>query len=100
LLPGYVPAIVSSLVEGPIAGLESAFKKIGQSNMKVFLIWGTKDTVVDPKHAVILEGLMPQAKTYIIEGAGHDLTLSNSEEVASALIEFLSGTSESVDLPT
>jgi pimeloyl-ACP methyl ester carboxylesterase len=34
---------------------------------------------------------MPQAKTHIIEGAGHDLTLTIPDQVASAMMDFLSG---------
>jgi len=93
LLPGYAPAIVSSIVEGPICGLEPSFKRIGESDLGVLLIWGTNDTVVHLKHADVLHKLMPQAKKHIIEGAGHDLTFVHSDQVAHVLIEFLSGKS-------
>jgi len=92
LLPGYAHAVASSIVEGPIWGLEPAFKKIGQSNVDVLLIWGTQDSTVHVKHARILEKLMPQAKAHIIEGAEHDLTLAIPDQVASVMMNFLSGT--------
>lgn len=89
LLPGYVPAIVSSIVEGPLIGLEPNFEKIGKSNLRVQLIWGTKDTVVHPNHADILKALMPQADVHLIEGAGHDLTMNIPNEVAELIMKFV-----------
>ena len=45
--------------------------------------------MVDSKHADVLKGFMPQANVHIIEGAGHDLTLSIPDQVANVMITFL-----------
>jgi pimeloyl-ACP methyl ester carboxylesterase len=50
---------------------------------------GTKDTVVEPKHADVLKGFMPQANVHIIEGAGHDLTLRIPDQVANVIMTFI-----------
>jgi len=92
------------LVEGPIIGQEEAFRKIGRSHVNVQIIWvlrfsyvrtwtndvqGTKDTVVEPRYADVLKKLMPQAKKHIIEGVGHDLTLTVPDKVAAVIMDFL-----------
>jgi pimeloyl-ACP methyl ester carboxylesterase len=47
--------------------------------------------VVQPKFVEILKGYMPQSEVYLIQGSGHDLTLSNPTEVGNAVVKHLSG---------
>lgn len=45
--------------------------------------------IVPPKYADVLKKYMPQADVRMFKGAGHDLTATHSEGVASLIIEFL-----------
>ncbi|ETW84168.1 hypothetical protein HETIRDRAFT_146780 [Heterobasidion irregulare TC 32-1] len=87
-LPGYNAALASSLRDGPIRGLSSAFKEMGASNHDVLLIWGTADNTVPYKYAAQMQSLVPQSELITIQGGGHDLTVSHSETISVALVRF------------
>ncbi|KAJ2930865.1 hypothetical protein H1R20_g6227, partial [Candolleomyces eurysporus] len=95
-LPGYNAALSSSLRDGPIRGQKHAFSSKGLEGRRVLLIHGTKDTTVDPKYAPqILELLPPEtrkrSRLVMIEGAGHDLTLTHPERVGGAMWSWFEG---------
>ncbi|QRV93890.1 alpha/beta hydrolase family protein [Ceratobasidium sp. AG-Ba] len=91
LLPGYLAALASSIYVGPLRGLEGAFRRVGKlRDVKIQLIWGAKDAVVDYKYAAKIKSLIPHADLVTLEDAGHDLCLTHSDAVADALIKFLS----------
>ncbi|KAK7696088.1 hypothetical protein QCA50_000731 [Cerrena zonata] len=92
-LPGYNPAIASSIRDGPIRNLAPTFASVGRKTRKrggkVLLIWGTKDSVVPYRYAARVQALIPQAELITIEGGKHDITLSHPEEVVDYLHDFL-----------
>ncbi|KAI0068625.1 alpha/beta-hydrolase [Artomyces pyxidatus] len=87
-LPGYNAALASSLRDGPIRGLSSAFEEIGASHRKVLLIWGTADNVVPYKYASRVQALIPRSELITIQDGGHDLTATHSDTVSSVLVRF------------
>ncbi|KAH7339681.1 Alpha/Beta hydrolase protein [Rhizoctonia solani] len=92
LLPGYNSALVSSVYFGPVTGLEREFKHLGEmKNMKVQLVWGTKDKIVPFKYVGKIKALIPYADLMIVENAGHvsDLFINHTDLVTKGLIEFL-----------
>jgi len=88
-LPGYNAAIASSLRDGPIRGLHESYEKLGVSNRKVLLIWGTADHTVPYKYAARIQKLLPHSELITVEGGGHDLAVSHPETIVSALMRFL-----------
>ena len=54
----------------------------------VRIIWGEKDTWIDPGIAVRLRDLIPTAELTLVPGAGHFLTEDAPDEVTAALVEF------------
>ncbi|KZT06563.1 alpha/beta-hydrolase [Laetiporus sulphureus 93-53] len=93
-LPGFNPAVASSLRDGPVRGLSSAYEAIGrraEEGMRVLLIWGTKDHVVPYATAARVRALVPQAELITIEGAPHGVLLSHAEQVRDALLRFFKG---------
>jgi pimeloyl-ACP methyl ester carboxylesterase len=55
---------------------------------------GTNDSTVPPRYSFQIEESITQKahkKLVIVEGAGHDLTVSHPKEVLDALIALLSG---------
>ena len=62
----------------------------------MLLIHGTKDTTVDPGYAPQIMELLPpgtrkRSKLVMIEGAGHDLTLTHPERVGGAMWSWFEG---------
>ncbi|KAJ3501333.1 hypothetical protein NLJ89_g9379 [Agrocybe chaxingu] len=93
-LPGYNAALSSSLRDGPIRGQAAAFRSKGFEGRRVLILHGTRDTTVPPKYAGRIASLLPESakqKTAIVEGAGHDLTVSHPVEVSDALSNLLEG---------
>ncbi|KAF8608608.1 alpha/beta-hydrolase [Ceratobasidium sp. AG-I] len=90
LLPGYTPAVATSLFVGPLRGLEKDFEKVGKlKSVKVLIIWGNKDEQVNYKYAAKIKGLIPHAELVTVDGAGHGVCVTHSETVADSLIKFL-----------
>ncbi|EIM88616.1 alpha/beta-hydrolase [Stereum hirsutum FP-91666 SS1] len=92
-LPGYNAALASSLRDGPIRGLSSAYKQLGASEHPVLLIWGTADNTVPYKYAARVQSLVPQAELITIEDGGHDLTISHPDTITSEFVRFFGSAS-------
>ncbi|KZS94229.1 alpha/beta-hydrolase [Sistotremastrum niveocremeum HHB9708] len=90
LLPGYPWALASSMRYGPLRGEEDSFAKVGASDIKVLMIWGTEDSTVPFRYTGVLQKLMPQAELVTVEGAEHDVTITHAEVVGAALAKFFS----------
>ncbi|KAF5321671.1 hypothetical protein D9619_000208 [Psilocybe cf. subviscida] len=92
-LSGYNHALSSSLREGPIRGLTAAFQSPAFAGKRVLLVHGTKDRTVPPKYSTRIMKHLPKdakAKLITVEGAGHDVNISDSEVVAQAILGLLS----------
>ncbi|KAF9812764.1 hypothetical protein IEO21_06014 [Rhodonia placenta] len=94
-LPGFNPAIASSLRDGPVRSLAPAFAALGRRASKegtrVLLVWGTADAVVPYRNAARVRTYVPGAELVTIGGAGHDITISHPQEVGEALVQFFRG---------
>ncbi|KAI0960594.1 hypothetical protein AcW1_005071 [Taiwanofungus camphoratus] len=93
-LPGFNPAVASSLRDGPVRNLAPAFRALGEraererEGARVLLIWGTADPVVPLPNAARVQALVPRAQLVTLPGAGHDVTVSHPEEVVRELVQF------------
>ncbi|HEX2902235.1 MAG TPA: alpha/beta fold hydrolase [Jatrophihabitans sp.] len=58
----------------------------------VLLVWGSKDRIIPPWHAVIGEQGLPGCRLELFEGAGHFPHLDQPERFARLLSEFMAGT--------
>lgn len=88
-LPGYLPAIFSSVRHGPLRGLEDEYATVGrQSTTHVLLIWGDDDKEVPYALSAIAQKLIPQSRLITVPGGQHDITLSHPAAVGNALIDF------------
>ncbi|KAI0375962.1 alpha/beta-hydrolase [Pilatotrama ljubarskyi] len=92
-LPGYNPALASSIREGPLRSLAPQFAALGRHSRKtngsVLLIWGTADRVVPYRYAARVQALIPHAELVTIQDGPHDITISHPDEVSRAIIDFL-----------
>ncbi|KAG8932208.1 hypothetical protein FRC01_000130 [Tulasnella sp. 417] len=89
VLPHHIAAVASSIRDGPLRELDYAFAKLGKSDTKVLVVWGTADTVVPYSLATQVLTHIPRAKLVTVAGAGHDLLITHAEEVGAALVDFL-----------
>ncbi|KAI0682612.1 alpha/beta-hydrolase [Earliella scabrosa] len=93
-LPGYNLALASSIRDGPLRNLAPQFAAFGRHSRKtggrVLIIWGSADEVVPYRYAARAQTFIPHAELLTIEGGPHDITITHGDEVANAIIKFLS----------
>jgi len=92
-LSGYNAALSSSLRDGPIRGLASAFSSNAFRGRKVLIIHGTNDRTVPYKYAAKIQSLLPEgsiSKLVTIENGGHDLTLTAPQPILDAFDVLIS----------
>ena len=63
-------------------------------DVPMLLILGEQDVMTKPSAAEPIEGAAPDARTVVIDGAGHMLFVERPEIVNEALVEFLQGVEE------
>ena len=66
--------------------LESTLPKI--AGIPTFLVWGSKDRVVDPESAEIIAKRLPGARVAVMKGAGHLPYEESPEEFSRIVSEF------------
>ncbi len=67
------------------------YRKLGQSQIPVELLWGDKDTTADYSNAPLIQGAIPQAEFHPIPGARHMSIYEEPEIVNPLMIQFLQG---------
>ncbi|EKM60147.1 uncharacterized protein PHACADRAFT_138571 [Phanerochaete carnosa HHB-10118-sp] len=99
-LPGYNPAIASSIRDGPIRALAPVFAQLGRQMRKrakgaagggrVLLVWGTRDSVVPYQYAARVRSLIgdESASMVTLDDAGHDLTVTRGDDIVQELVAF------------
>ena len=65
------------------------YKKVGQQDRPVLLIWGSADKPIPKGSIQRLRKIIPSIEYHEIEGAGHVAHYERSEEVNPILVEFL-----------
>ncbi len=55
------------------------------------IVWGTKDRVLHPSGAAILDGLLPLAEVRMMDGAGHLPMIERPRETAEIVLAFEAG---------
>jgi pimeloyl-ACP methyl ester carboxylesterase len=55
----------------------------------VFLLWGSKDRILDVSSVTVYQKYLPDVQTRIIEDCGHGLIIEKPEAAAKAYTEFL-----------
>jgi pimeloyl-ACP methyl ester carboxylesterase len=62
----------------------------------VLLVWGAEDRIVPPAAGRRLAALLPNARLVVIEGADHDVAVTNAEEVARHISAHLHAPSDNI----
>ncbi|KAH9944428.1 alpha/beta-hydrolase [Epithele typhae] len=97
-LPGYVRSLNSCRKVGPLRALEPAYDKLAEvvvgaqkTKLAVLVVHGTADEVVPLEEADKIKRRVPQAEVVKVEGAMHDIVVSEGhwQQLAQALARFL-----------
>lgn len=86
---GYIPAVLSS-VRGMLAGdLQQEHRKLHRANVPVLAVWGRDDDVVPLAAMGRLTEWNRDTRQEVIDGAGHGLPYTHTDQVLDALRETL-----------
>ncbi|EJU01237.1 alpha/beta-hydrolase [Dacryopinax primogenitus] len=86
-LPGYVKAIMSTLIYGPLCNQKESFVQL--SSRKTLIICGTEDDLCPFRLSQEINRLAVNSKLIPIEKGGHLIPLTHAEQVAGAITSFL-----------
>ena len=53
------------------------------------LLWGRQDAVIDPSALDLYAALMPQARTVLVDDAGHMALMEQPRAVADAVVDLI-----------
>lgn len=88
-IKGFRRAIISTLRSGILEDNQETFRRIGQSDLPVLLVWGTEDYTVPFSHSQSLQEWIPQVQFHPIENSGHLPHYERPALVNPILIQFL-----------
>ncbi|SHL28248.1 Pimeloyl-ACP methyl ester carboxylesterase [Roseovarius marisflavi] len=86
---GFVPAVIASINGMVSEDLREEHRDISQSRVPVLAIWGREDTIIPLSSMGDLAQLNRAARQEVIEGAGHGLTYTHSDEVIHAMRDLM-----------
>ena len=86
---GYLPAVLSTLRNYPLAGLADTYARVGRQNRRVLLIWGEVDRLIPIANAQQVAEAMPGLEFLSVAGASHAVQLEQPEVVNPAIVRFL-----------
>ncbi|KAG8992355.1 hypothetical protein FRB94_011693 [Tulasnella sp. JGI-2019a] len=90
MLPYHIPAVSSTIRDGPLSGLESAFSELGANkDIAVLVFWGNADEVVPYKLSSEMLRRVPRAKLVTIDGEGHEIIATRADEIGTQTRDFL-----------
>ncbi len=87
--PGFKRAILSSLRMGMLDEDLDLFRRVGEMQKPVLLIWGEKDVTVPFRYNETFRKLVPQTEFHAIENSGHISHFEAADTVNPLLIDFL-----------
>lgn len=86
---GYIPALLSTMRNYPMADLSEDYEIVGKSDIPVFAIWGTADSVVPFSGAEKAKKAIPDLQLFPVEGAEHSVTYARADVVNEILLDVL-----------
>ncbi len=86
---GYRRAVLQSIRNFPLSGMEEEYRAVGAQDREVLLIWGSGDSVVPYRHHEEALSLKPNAELATLPGAGHQMNMTRADQVNQILIAFL-----------
>jgi pimeloyl-ACP methyl ester carboxylesterase len=91
---GYLRALRRTMIDFPMWDMHDDFAAVGRHGIPVLSIWGKLDQTIPIANATELQRVNPNADIEVIENGTHAITYSEPEQVAAALVPFLSARAE------
>ncbi len=88
-IEGYRRAILRTMWNMPLVGMDREYAELGSSNVPVLLVFGSRDRVVPPSVVPRIENLVPQTKTMMVSGVGHLPHRERERTVGARIRAFL-----------
>ncbi len=89
---GFKRAIISTLRNKVVDGSPETYRRLGQLDTPVLLLWGKDDTTLPIKQSQSILALVPRAEFHAIENAGHVPNVEQPRQVNPILLNFLKDT--------
>jgi pimeloyl-ACP methyl ester carboxylesterase len=89
LYKGFGRAILSTVRNNMLGSFIEVYRRLGEMNLPVLLLWGRDDRTVPFEHSGILCEAMPQAEFHVIEHCGHIPHYEKPDDVNPILVKFL-----------
>jgi len=88
---GFGDALLSTMRHYPLNNAADAYRKAGQEDQPVYVIWGEADETVPYRDAARqIAQLMPRAQIASYRNIGHEITYAHAPLVSGLLLDFLS----------
>ncbi len=87
---GFKRAILSTLRNDMLGDFSDTYRRIGQQDVPILLIWGANDQTVPYAHSQSMLKTIPRIEFHTIKDAGHIPHYERADVVNPLLIEFLS----------
>jgi pimeloyl-ACP methyl ester carboxylesterase len=88
--PDYIKSLAETLRSFDLEGFENVFRRLGQHNRTVLLLWGEKDYTVPLSCGKLINGMLPRSKLVTHPSANHLLPMLHSEWLQEQLHSFFS----------
>jgi 4,5:9,10-diseco-3-hydroxy-5,9,17-trioxoandrosta-1(10),2-diene-4-oate hydrolase len=95
VLPGAKEALLKTLRSGlnwrgvRLAHVDAVTGALPMMKMPTLVIWGKQDNFISPKHAEVLQRLLPNVQVKLIDQCGHLPQIECSEKFNEAALSFL-----------
>ncbi|CAM0139242.1 hypothetical protein VKS41_005678 [Umbelopsis sp. WA50703] len=86
---GYFRALVNTAKDYPLMELDERYKKVGQSSVPVYALWGDADVTVPFRHSKKLLQYIPRAEIFVFEGGGHNILMTNPTKAHADMLTIL-----------
>ncbi len=86
---GFRRALLSTMRHGPLGNLAETYRRVGEQNRPVLLIWGREDRTIPFETHERVKETIPHLEFHAIDDAGHGPHGERPELVNPLLIEFL-----------
>ena len=89
-IPGYYPALLNTLRNYPLDGLQESFELVGVQGTPVTALFGAEDDLIPAEAAEVLATAIPRATIEVVEGGTHDLVMEDPDIVVGAIKALIS----------
>ncbi len=86
---GFKRALLSTMRSGMLGDFSSAYRKVGELDTPMMLLWGRDDKTVPFAYSDDVRAAIPQVEFHAFEHCGHIPHYEKPEEVNPLLLEFL-----------